>query len=116
MGNRSDRRFANLANPLALEAVVPIRTRRVGFHHGPEQITELLTEAVYTNATGFTLIDRAACDRGWVHIREFESIPLRPRVPISGDTSIEKPASGLICRCVVAEKISVGKFGATVWS
>src|SRR5882762_9295226 len=28
MGNRSDRRFANLANPLALEAVVPIRTRR----------------------------------------------------------------------------------------
>src|SRR5712671_4611898 len=28
MGNRSDGRFANLANPLALEAVVPIRTRR----------------------------------------------------------------------------------------
>ena len=28
MGNRSDRRLANLANPLALEAVVPIRTRR----------------------------------------------------------------------------------------
>src|ERR1700731_5498015 len=75
MGNRSDRRFANLANPLALEAVVPIRTRR-GFHHGPEQITELLTEAVYTNATGFTLIDRAACDRGWGHIRGFESLPL----------------------------------------
>src|SRR5712675_693190 len=51
-----------------------------GFHHGPEQITELLTEAVYTNATGFTLIDRAACDRGWVHIREFESTPLRHSV------------------------------------
>src|ERR1700674_3827764 len=80
MGNRSDRRFANLANPLALEAVVPIRTRRVGFHHGPEQITELLTEAVYTNATGFTLIDRAACDRGWVHIRGFESALLPQRV------------------------------------
>src|SRR5216684_1873640 len=28
MGNRSDRRLANLTNPLALEAVVPIRTRR----------------------------------------------------------------------------------------
>src|SRR5260370_6172613 len=28
MGNRSDRRLANLANPLAFEAVVPIRTRR----------------------------------------------------------------------------------------
>jgi hypothetical protein len=30
----------------------------------------------YTNATGFTLVDRAACDRDWVHIREFESTSL----------------------------------------
>jgi hypothetical protein len=27
MGNRSDRRLANLANPLALEAVIPNRGR-----------------------------------------------------------------------------------------
>src|SRR5712675_1907048 len=62
-----------------------------GFHHGPEQITELLTEAVYTNATGFTLIDRAACDRGWVHIREFESTSIRQRV--LGVTILERNRS-----------------------
>ena|SRR5260221_7018742 len=36
MGNRSDRRFANLSNSRALEAVEPIRTRRADFHQGPE--------------------------------------------------------------------------------
>ena len=36
MGNRSDRRFANLSNSRALEAVDPIRTRRADFHQGPE--------------------------------------------------------------------------------
>src|SRR5467141_4795002 len=76
MGNRSDRRFANLANPLAPRGRSTDQDEARGFHHGPEQITELLTEAVYTNATGFTLIDRAACDQGWVHIRGFESTPL----------------------------------------
>src|ERR1700687_6384378 len=80
MGNRSDRRFANLANPLALEAVVPIRTRRADSIMARSKSQKLLTEAVYTNATGFPLIDRAACDRGWVHIRGFESILLPQRV------------------------------------
>src|SRR5258708_38344325 len=35
MGNRSDRRFANLSNSRALEAVEPIRARRADFHQGP---------------------------------------------------------------------------------
>ncbi len=53
MGNRSDRRLANLSNSRALEAVVPIRTRCADFHQGPERQTKLLTEAEYTTATGF---------------------------------------------------------------
>ena len=52
MGNRSDRRLKNLANPLALEAVVPIRTRRADSIMARSKFTELLTEAEYTNATG----------------------------------------------------------------
>jgi len=36
MSNRSDRRFTNLSNSRALEAVEPIRTRRADFHQGPE--------------------------------------------------------------------------------
>jgi hypothetical protein len=61
--------FCKPGEPLALEAVVPIRTRRADSIMARSKITELLTKAVYTNATGFTSIDRAACDRGWVHIR-----------------------------------------------
>jgi hypothetical protein len=53
MGNRSDRRLANLSNWWALEAVEPIRTRRADFHQGPEHQTQLLIEAGYTTATGF---------------------------------------------------------------
>ena len=53
MGNRSDRRLANLTNRKALEAVGPIRTSRADFHQGPERQTQLHTEAGYTTATGF---------------------------------------------------------------
>jgi hypothetical protein len=80
MGNRSDRRLANLANPLAFEAVVPIRTRRADSIMARSKSQSSSQEAVYTNATGFTLVDRAACDRGWVHIRGFEFTSLRQRV------------------------------------
>jgi len=55
MGNRSDRRLANLSNRRALEAVGPIRTSRANFHQGPEHHNQLPTEAGYTTATGSAL-------------------------------------------------------------
>jgi hypothetical protein len=68
MGNRSDRRLPNLNNFGAFEAVLPIRTRRADSIMARSKITELHTEAEYTNATGFTLTRSTASDRGWVHI------------------------------------------------
>ena len=69
MGNRSDRRFANLSNSRALEAVEPIRTRRADFHQGPERRTELLIEAGYTIATGsaFTPANNLARGAGSIY-------------------------------------------------
>ena len=58
MGNRSDRRLANLDEPSGPRGRSTDQDEARRFHHGPEQITELLAEAVYTNATGFTLVDR----------------------------------------------------------
>jgi hypothetical protein len=55
MGNRSDRRLANLSNRWALEAVGPIRASRADFHQGPERYNQLHTEAEYTTATGSPL-------------------------------------------------------------
>ena len=58
-----------------------------GFHHGPEQITELLAEAVYTNATGFTLVDRRLAT-GAGSIYEGSIPPPPPRsLRFSGSTS-----------------------------
>jgi len=73
MGNRSDRRFANLANSLALEAVVPIRTRRADSIMARSKSQSSSQRPYIRMQPGFTLIERAACDRGWVHIREFKS-------------------------------------------
>src|SRR5262249_45586557 len=64
MANRSDRRLANLSNPLVLEAVEPIRTRRADFHQGPERRTKLLAEAGYTIATGSVLTPANNFTRG----------------------------------------------------
>jgi hypothetical protein len=53
MGNRSDRRLANLSNSQALEAGGTDQARRADFHQDPEGQTKLLTEAEYTTATRF---------------------------------------------------------------
>lgn len=69
MGNRSDRRLANLSNSQALEAVAPIRTSRADFHQGPERHNQLHTEAGYTTATGspFTSTDDLALGAGSIY-------------------------------------------------
>ena len=55
MGNRSDRRFPNLSCAWALEAVELTRRRRAHFHQGSERTMQLLKQAEYMAATGFTL-------------------------------------------------------------
>jgi hypothetical protein len=69
MGNRSDRRLANLSNCRALEAVGPMRTSRADFHQGPERHNQLHTEAEYTTATGshFTSTDDLALGAGSIY-------------------------------------------------
>lgn len=91
MGNRSDRRLANLSNRRALEAVGPIRISRADFHQGPERHNQLHTEAGYTTATGTPhQLGKWPCARGWVHIRRFESILLR-------QAYMDPPCQGLNC-------------------
>src|ERR1700732_1079690 len=60
-GNRSDRRFANLANPLALEAVVPIRTRRADSIMARSK-SQSSSQRPYIRMQPASPIDRAACD------------------------------------------------------
>ena len=79
MGNRSDRRLANLDEPSGPRGHSTDQDEARRFHHGPEQITELLAEAVYTNATGFTLVDRRLAT-GAGSIYEGSSPPLRQGV------------------------------------
>ena len=79
MGNRSDRRLANLSNRRALEALGPIRISRADFHQGPERHNQLHTEAGYTTATGTPhQLGKWPCARGWVHIRRVRIPPAPP--------------------------------------
>ena len=77
MGNRSDRRFANLSNPRALEAVAPIRTRRADFHQGPEHSNKAPRRGRIYDCNRLRLnTEERLCARGWVPIYEGSNPPL----------------------------------------
>jgi len=95
MGNRSDRRLANLTNSKALEAVGPMRTSRADFHQGPERHNQLHTEAGYTTATGspFTSTDDLALGAGsivrWEKLSMTDGCKSRPARAVAGRAGTE---------------------------